>query len=68
MLVRKTSRKELKQLTKSRKSLSRWIQDAEDLSERVQARHEVKENTKGYHLEDKGRKVPVEQNRPEDLM
>ena len=35
----------------------------------VQARHEVKENTKGYaNLEDKGRKVPVEQNRPEDLM
>ena len=28
-----------------------------------------KENTKGYaNLEDKGRKVPVEQNRPEDLM
>ena len=54
---------------KAGKVLADGIQDAEDLSERVQARHEVKENTKGYaNLEDKGRKVPVEQNRPEDLM
>ncbi|KAL6449815.1 hypothetical protein SBY92_000716 [Candida maltosa Xu316] len=54
---------------KAGKILADGIQDAQDFTEKVDAKHEVKKNTKGYKdLQDKGRKAPIEQNRPEDLI